>query len=806
MNRPSDQQPRTTTVWMWIGSLVLALSGLPQFPCFGASASSSAIVLPPLNSDPVAMTWDSRPRLWLLESVRGAGGRQARLSIVEETPGSTVSYALKTFADGLPEATGFEWTEQGILLGTTSGLWLLTDTNRDDRADLQQPLVTGFLGSAQGGRLESFASGPDGWVYFLQNGSGVAALEAKGTGVTAPGRAGCGVLRFHPVSRRLEVVSDGPQLAVGLAFDEEGNLWVATRSRESLFYLVSGGNFLPANTYPRPVQSRVARLSAVSEAGLRRYGGFAVAMLEGLSNGAAGVPGLLWLTNSSVPVSFRSRPDGAGFRATPREASTPNILSATALTPADRWTMGPDGALWIRRGSAIVRVGGASPSADTSLAALARLRPPDWVGLLTSSHPWLRTWARRRFVRELAPDGRQALLQMMTEGPSTTARLEAFWVLASSNSNYREAVARALASSDAVLRSWGVRMVGEASVSSPQLDLVSQLLPGAKDADARVRREVAIAIRRIALGMSASPTPDANRARTVTTLETALEYLVLASAGEADEVIRFTAAGAFDAVAALDEAGAFQALGRVGDAGMSLSGDLLHRAVQQLFESRDARAVDRGLEFLHQVADQSPAFCASGLMGMMRGQKSSKVWTGYPGVKRLLKRLAANPNEELAGAARQVDAFCGNPAAQNAIIGKINDSKVSETERLKAIRFTEVIPSDFARSALLEAVLSTNALAGSLRVPAFEAFRAIGKTEDVERLVRRWDGLTKELQSLSSDALVGKMEWVPVLLRGLEEGRVKPSELSAEATARLREHPNQKIRARALAALDATVR
>ncbi|MBL9166921.1 MAG: hypothetical protein JNN07_04205 [Verrucomicrobiales bacterium] len=799
MNKPCVRTNRLPVRGWPFGFVALLWIGLSF--ASGVPPDANWLSLAKIDSEPVAMSWDTRPRLWLLEAVTTSPGRQGRVLIVEESAAPQPSHALKLFSDELPDSTGFIWTPQGVLVGTATGLWLLQDTNLDDRVDRRQQLVTGFLGTGQGGKLTSFVRGPDSWIYFLHEGSGVASLESKQAGVVVPSRAGCGVMRYHPEARILETVSDGPLLPVALAFDPEGNLFAATRTRESLFHIVAGGNFLPLNSFPTPLQYRTPRMGAVGDPSLHRYGSYGLTFAEASDAVGSGVVGgVLWFTNVPSRLSFRLQPDGAGFRAS-AVFSTLGPEAASWLERGERSIAGPGGAMWVRSGVGIARIGGAGLASAASWSSLARVRSAELIPLLESTNGWLRTWARQRLASEASAEDRQALFRRLDEGPSTRVRLESLWTLASLKAGRAEALTRALAASDAVVRAWGVRLLGEVGSLSPEQGVA--LRAQAEHRDPRVRREVANSLRRLAYGAAAATNePTGSAAQTV--LQQAMESLLLTSAGEADDVIKSLAAGAFDSLVARDEVGAFQVLRRVGDPGLSLAGELLNRAVQQLFASRDARAVNRGLDFLFEISEESPALCAAGLMGMMKGQKSSKVWTGYPGVKRLLKRLAASPNDELAGAARQVDAFCGNPAAQNAIIAKVNDSRLPEAERLKAIRFTEVIPSELARSALLEAVMATNLV--SLQGAAMEVLRVIGKTEDLERLVRRWDGLSTELRQVSSEVLVAKLEWVPVLLRGLEEGRVRAADLSPQAVVRLREHPNLKIRARALAALDSSDR
>lgn len=772
--------------WFW-GDVLSAAEPLSPAP--------QRVGLPPFNSQSVALAWDAQPRLWLLETLQGPKGLESRILILQEDPGFSPAFRLKVFAESLPVSTGFEWTGQGVILGAGSELMLLTDTNHDDRADAPASIVSGFGNPTAPGRLTSFTWGPDGWVYFLFEADAVSSLEIKLAGVSSPPRIGGGVLRYHPRRRALEVFAEGPRHPAALGFDAEGNLLILTRTRENLFCGLSGANFLPANTFPAPVEYRVPRLGALGDGPLHRYGAFALDLNPLGKAEAGGTSARLWFTNSPVPLAIQLERDGAGLRAW--EVQQGGSKDGFRLAPNDRFAWGPDGARWIRRGDALFRVPAVALGAALTTAELSRVAPGEELELLQHPNQATRSWVRRRVAEASTRPGLQARLsELMARSTSSWGRLEACWALASLPDGSPAALMAAAVTSDAVLRAWAVRLLGERR--QPAAEIFTALGARAKDRDAGVRREVAVALRWLVPNLPrAEAAPDASSA--VTAWSAVMEGLLGACAGEADEVVRAAVWGAFEPFFAAQPSAALGVLRRAGDSSMALTGELMSRTVRRCFGARDSTAVERMLGFLEEISGESPQVCAAGLMGMMQGQKSSKMWTGHRGVKRLLNRLSTSANQELAGAAKQVDAFCGNPASQNAIIAKINDPKVSEPERLKAIRFSEAIPSEAARAALLQAI--RNPQAESLQLPAMEVLRLIAQTEDMEKVVRGWSGLPNSVRGAAAEALVAKMEWIPVLLKGLEDGRIRALELPAPVIHGLQEHPNLKLRARALAAL-----
>ncbi|PYL01765.1 MAG: hypothetical protein DME19_00475 [Verrucomicrobia bacterium] len=121
--------------------------------------------------NPVAMTWDERGRLWVLELYeypkgvpKGQKGRD-RIKILEDTDADGRADRVTVFADGFSLATGLALGNGGVYLGVAPDLLFLEDTNGDDKADKTTVLKTGFGMEDRHELLNGFAWGPDGWLY-----------------------------------------------------------------------------------------------------------------------------------------------------------------------------------------------------------------------------------------------------------------------------------------------------------------------------------------------------------------------------------------------------------------------------------------------------------------------------------------------------------------------------------------------------------------------------------------------------------------------------------------------------------------
>src|SRR5882762_2668899 len=159
--------------------------------------------------NPVAMTWDERGRLWVLElyeyPLGAAPGTKprARIKILEDTDNDGRADKVTVFADGLNLATGILLGNGGAYVGQAPDLLFLQDTNHDDVADTRTVLLTGFGLDDRHELLNGFTWGPDGWLYlthgvFTHSRVKIPEASTPGIEVTAA------VARYHPLTKKFE--------------------------------------------------------------------------------------------------------------------------------------------------------------------------------------------------------------------------------------------------------------------------------------------------------------------------------------------------------------------------------------------------------------------------------------------------------------------------------------------------------------------------------------------------------------------------------------------------------------------------
>jgi putative membrane-bound dehydrogenase-like protein len=216
---------------------------------------------------PIAMAWDERGRLWMIEGnsypkPREPGAGQDRILIFEDADGDGSFETRKVFAEGISLASGIELGFGGVWVGAAPYLMFIPDADRDDKPDAVHkgfeangvPKVPGLNFTAYAlldgwgsqdthETLNSFIWGPDGWLYgchgiFTHSKVGkVGAPEAEREPLNA------GVWRYHPVRHTFEVYAHGTSNPWGLDYDQYGEFFVTACVIPHLYHIVPGGRY-----------------------------------------------------------------------------------------------------------------------------------------------------------------------------------------------------------------------------------------------------------------------------------------------------------------------------------------------------------------------------------------------------------------------------------------------------------------------------------------------------------------------------------------------------------------------------------
>lgn len=208
--------------------------------------------------NPVAMTIDEQGRFWVCESLEyprhEPGVGRDRVKVLEDTDRDGKVDKAWVFADGLNIPSGIAVGHGGVWVANAPDILFLQDTDGDGKADKRDVVVTGFGRDDTHELPNSLTWGPDGWLYGL---NGV----FNPAHVTQDGKTHdftCAVFRIHPVTRKFELFAEGTSNPWGIAFDDEGSLFVSAcvidhfwHLTETGYYIRQGGPY-PPNTWILP--------------------------------------------------------------------------------------------------------------------------------------------------------------------------------------------------------------------------------------------------------------------------------------------------------------------------------------------------------------------------------------------------------------------------------------------------------------------------------------------------------------------------------------------------------------------------
>lgn len=418
---------------------------------------------------PIAMTFDARGRLWIIEStdypnnVLPNGQGHDRIKICEDTDGDGRADKFTIFADRLNIPTSLHPFGDGVLVAAAPDILFLRDTDGDDRADAREVLYTGFGRSDTHAVHSNFRYGLDNWIWATIGYSGA---EVKvGDKVH---RFAAGVFRFRPDGTELEVLTPTQSNTWGLGFNEAGDPFLSKANDDHSLHLA----------IPNRYFEMVRGWHGVGNVGIADHKRFHPVSDDirqvDWHGGYTAASGQTVYAASSFPEAYRDR---AAFVCEPTghlihvDFLVPHGTSFVArdgfnlLASTDPWTapietqVGPDGALWfIDWYNYIVRhnptppgyttgIGNAyvTPDRDQSHGRIYRIvhasapegKPPrlsqasieDLVAALGNDNQWWRMTAQRLLVERRGEIDFVPLARMAT-GDDSRAAMHALAALA----------------------------------------------------------------------------------------------------------------------------------------------------------------------------------------------------------------------------------------------------------------------------------------------------------------------------------------------------------------------------------------
>jgi putative membrane-bound dehydrogenase-like protein len=330
----------------------------------------------PMVQNPVAMTWDHRGRLWVVEAYEYPEGSphpapfggeakddqyhplpktgdkipRDRVIILEDTDNNGEADKRTVFVEGLNLASAILCGDNGIYVGQQPHLIHFRDDDGDDKPDAWRVVLTGFGREDTHELVNSFTWGPDGWLYMTHGVFTNSKVRRPGQPESEGFKFDAGIGRARPISSNkeskweFEVFADGTSNPWGCDYDAAGNFFVSACVIDHFFHMAPGGIYVrqggaPENPYSYELLPSIVKHKhfRAAYAGIQIYQG---GRYPADTHGHAFIGNI---HDNAIHEEILT-PVGATFKCEPRR----DFLRANDgwFRPVSTQT-GPDGFLWI---------------------------------------------------------------------------------------------------------------------------------------------------------------------------------------------------------------------------------------------------------------------------------------------------------------------------------------------------------------------------------------------------------------------------------------------------------------------------
>ncbi|MES2598091.1 MAG: PVC-type heme-binding CxxCH protein [Verrucomicrobiota bacterium] len=356
----------------------------------------------PMVQNPVAMTWDHRGRLWVVEAYEYPNGSphpapfgneakddqyhpvppqclptkneepgtknlpRDRVIILEDTNNDGEADKRTVFVEGLNLASAILCGDDGIYIGQQPHLIHFRDENGDDKPDAWRVVLTGFGRQDTHELVNSFTWGPDGWLYMTHGVFTNSKVRRPGQPENEGFKFDAGIGRARPVkvaeppgqsapaqltksdatppAWEFEVFADGTSNPWGCDYDAAGNFFISACVIDHFFHMAPGGIYVRQGGAPENPYCYEQLPSIVKHKHFRAaYAGVQIYQGGRYPKDTWGHAFIGNIHDNAVHEEVIT-PVGAGFKCEPRR----DFLRANDgwFRPVSTQT-GPDGNLWV---------------------------------------------------------------------------------------------------------------------------------------------------------------------------------------------------------------------------------------------------------------------------------------------------------------------------------------------------------------------------------------------------------------------------------------------------------------------------
>ena len=745
----------------------------------------------PAVQQPIAMCFDDRGRLWVVEcyaypSKVPAAEARDRILVFEDTDGDHVLDSRKVFFEGLNLASGIAVGFGGVWVGAAPDFMFIPDADGDDVPDGKpRILLDGWGAHDTHETLNSFIWGPDGWLYGCHGVFTHSAVGKPGTPEADRVKINAGIWRYHPTRHEFEVFSEGTSNPWGVDFNDLGHAFQTACVIPHLYHVIPGARYQRQagqhfNPYTFDDIKTIARHrhwsgnqwnNADREASDEIGGGHA-------HSGACIYLGGSWPERHRGTL-FMNNIHGARLnedRLTPSGSGYVGDGEPDFLFANDSWSqfislqVGPDGQMvlldWYDQtqchGRAVDRSNGRIfkviyDRASPVKVELARESDARLVDLLGHDNDWFVRHSRR-LLQERAAAGRlgadtpRLLQEKLAAATTAPKKLRMIWALHVTGHLDEAGLVRLLDDPEPAIRGWAIQLAAERkNVSPPMLERFAVL--AARDPSPVVRLALASALQRVspaarwpiatALVRHSEDASDHNLAlmnwyaiEPLVPLDT-MRALDLAAASRIPTVAKFIVRRA-----AFDESGYGPLMDRLTSADSATRTWMLQQIVAVL---------------------------------AARGRMAAP-----PAWQRGWEILSADPDDGVRRLARLVAVRLGDPRVVPPMRAVVADAKADAASRRDALSALVAAKDDglppMLQKLIADPVMQKDVLAALASVPHDDTPAAI---------IAGYQALPAEARQAAIATLVSRPPWTLALLDAIAAERVPRADLSAFAVGQL---------------------
>ncbi len=706
-----------------------------------------------------------------------------RITILEDTNGDGTFDKAKDFVSDLNIARSVVTGRGGVWILNPPYLLFYPDKNRDDIPDGPPEVkLAGFGLEDTHSGANSLAWGPDGWLYGAHGSTCTADIK----GVKFLGQA---IWRYHPVSGDFEVFAEGGGNTFSVEFDAQGRVFSGSNYGQTRgLHYAQGALYIKGWSKHGPAMSpyRFGWFEHMAHKGyeprfpqaMLYYEGGAIPQYEGHI--------VVGMALTSRVMASKVARDTSSFQTADIETS---VLSSNRwFRPVDMKT-GPDGAIyfadwcdsrlshldprdtWDKESGRIYRLSATGAKVGWAKMDFTKLSGDELIKLLAHPNKWHRQTALRvlwdRGDKSLLPKLKQLALATSSPSPPSGERagvrghdnqlaLEAFWAVNASGGFDDAFALQTLKHSNAMVRYWTIRLLGDRKRVTPQQQAV--LLATAKsEPAAEVRVQLASTVTRLP-GKDALPIT---------------RELLLRSEDVTDKHVPLLLWWAVESKCATDR----DAILRMLEDSTFWHAPIVQRfIIARLGQRFTAERTDANLETAAKLfaLAPSPADADELIKGMEAGLQGDPVKSVPPALAKKVADLWASrpPTPTLISFAVRL----GHAPAAQAALARISDAKVPEADRRKTTTLLAERRVDVAVPTFLKLLRFEKS--DALRLDLINALQRFASPDIARELLDLYPGFSAKLRDTAQAALASRPDWSRRLLAAVDEGQLKKEQIS----------------------------